>query len=47
MGDTYTGLTEEEVDLFCEQMKAAGATKCVKAKQGDGSYNVTVEFPAE
>lgn len=45
--DTYTGLTEEEVELFCEQMMAASATKCEKAKQADGSYNVVVEFPDE
>jgi CRISPR/Cas system type I-B associated protein Csh2 (Cas7 group RAMP superfamily) len=45
--DTYTGLTEEEVELFCEQMMAAAATKCEKSKQPDGSYNVVVEFPDE
>lgn len=44
--DTYTGLKEEEVELFCEQMKSLGAT-CTKEKQADGSYNVTVEFPDE
>jgi hypothetical protein len=45
--DTYTGLAEAEVGLFCEQMTAAGATKCEPAKQPDGSYNVIVEFPDE
>lgn len=43
--ETYTGLTEEEVELFCEQIKAAGATNCTPDKQPDGSFNVVVDFP--
>jgi len=41
----FTGLTEDEVELFCQQMKDAGATKCEATKQPDGSYNVVVEHP--
>ena len=42
---TSTGVTAEEVELFCEQMTAAGATKCERTKQADGSYNVVVDHP--
>lgn len=45
--DTFTGVEEAAVDLFCEQMKAAGATKCERTKQPDGTYNVVVESPDE
>jgi hypothetical protein len=45
--ETYTGLKEEEVALFCEQITAAGATKCTPAKQEDGTFNVVVDFPDE
>lgn len=45
--DTYTGLKEEELTLFCEQMTSLGATKCESTKQTDGTYNVLVEFPDE
>jgi hypothetical protein len=43
----FTGLNEDEVDLFCQQMKANSATSCESAKQPDGTYSVTVEYPDE
>jgi hypothetical protein len=43
----FTGLAEAEVELFCQQMMASGATKCESSKQADGSYNVVVEYPDE
>jgi len=42
---TAKGVPNGEVQQYCDDQKALGATKCEPTDNGDGTSDVLVEYP--